>query len=123
MGGCLLACGREDLAEDEGRQGRRGGAHGRCRCGAEEERLLQVRGPDEHEAEEQAGDEGSKGRESLHQGALRLQGEAGIEDRARPCDEEAQDDALKPDEGAESLSCSEWYAPLVKDNQIRAVRS
>merc|ERR1712193_516177 len=56
--------------------------------------LLQDRWHAQHEAEEQACHEGAEGRQPLHQGALCLQGEARLEDSARPAHEEAQGDAL-----------------------------
>merc|ERR1712118_332061 len=43
----------------------------------------------------QAGNEGTQGHQPFHQGALRFQGEACLEDRTLPCPEEAQGDALR----------------------------
>merc|ERR1711869_21046 len=56
--------------EDEGCEGRCGCIHGCGRGAGEEVRLLQACGHAEHEAEEQAGDEGAQGHQPLHQGAV-----------------------------------------------------
>merc|ERR1712118_384150 len=61
----------------------------RCRGAGEEVRLLQACGHAEHEAEEQAGNEGAQGHQPLHQGAVRFQGEARLEDCEVLRDEEA----------------------------------
>merc|ERR1711937_478602 len=95
--------GRDHRVEDEGREGRRGCIHGCGRGAGEEVRLLQVRGYAEHEVEEQASNEGTQGYQPLHQGAVRLQGEACLEDSEVLRDEEAQGDALK-EQGVRVLS-------------------
>merc|ERR1711918_173495 len=73
----------------------RGRIHGRGRGAGEEVRVLQGRRYAEHEAEEQASNEGTQGRQPIHQGAVRFQGEACLEDGEVLRDEEAQGDALK----------------------------
>merc|ERR1712025_343745 len=64
------------------------------RCPGEDVGLFQDRWHAQHEAEEQAGHEGTQGHQPLHQGAVRVQGEACFEDSSLPSNEEAQDDAL-----------------------------
>merc|ERR1712216_288970 len=92
---CVHVSGRDNRHEDEGCEGCYGCTDG-CGCGAGEEvRLLQACRHAQHEVEEQAGDQGTQGHQPLHQGALRFQGEACIQDRALPCPEEAQGDALR----------------------------
>merc|ERR1739848_599922 len=92
---CVPVCGRDHGVEDERCERCRGGTDG-CGCGSGEEvRLLQACRHAQHEAEEQAGHEGTQGCQPLHQGAMRFQGQACLEDGALPPDEEAQGDALK----------------------------
>merc|ERR1711934_1126056 len=92
---CVSVGGRDHGLEDKGREGCRGCIHGRGRGTGEEVWLLQACGYAQHEAEEQAGHKGAQGRQPLHQGAVRFQGEACLENSALPSDEEAQGDALK----------------------------
>merc|ERR1711985_90608 len=63
--------------------------------GGEEVWRLQTWRYAEHEVEEQASNEGTQGHQPLHQGAVRFQGEACLEDCEVLRDEEAQGDALK----------------------------
>merc|ERR1712146_586679 len=78
--------------EVEGSEGCDGGPDRACSGGAKEDRVLQARRRVEHEAEEEASDTCPQGRESVHEGTLRLQGQACVEDREGPADEEAQGD-------------------------------
>merc|ERR1711865_1031605 len=67
------------------------GRHHRSRGGAaEEERKIQACWRLELEAQEEASARSKEGRESLHQGAMRLQGKARLEDSEGPPNEEAQ---------------------------------
>merc|ERR1711904_529449 len=81
--------------EDERCEERRGYLDGGGRGAGEEVRVLQAWRYAEHEAEEQAGNEGTQGHQPIHQGAVRFQGEACLEDGEVLRDEEAQGDALK----------------------------
>merc|ERR1712187_135724 len=56
----------------------------------EEDRLLQACRDAQHEAEEEACHACTQGCEPIHQGAMCLQGKAGLEDREGPGYEEAQ---------------------------------
>merc|ERR1712146_755656 len=67
-----------------------GGHHRACSGGAEEDWFLQTWWRVEHEAEEEASDPCPQGRQSVHQGTLRLQGQACFEDRQGVTDEEVQ---------------------------------
>merc|ERR1711937_930803 len=87
--------GRDHRTEDERCEECRGGIHGRGRGAGEEVWVLQGRRYAEHEAEEQACHEGTQGHQPIHQGAVRFQGEACLEDGEVLRDEEAQGDALK----------------------------
>merc|ERR1719512_72890 len=82
---------RREAQAGEGRAER---GRGPCRQGAEEERLLQAPGHPEHETGKEGRRACSQGREPLHQGALRLQGQAclqegqglGAEEAEGPCE-------------------------------------
>merc|ERR1712007_282299 len=87
--GIQLCC-RDDRLEVEGCEGCDGGPHRARSGGAEEDWLLQTRWRAEHEAEEEASYPCPQGRQPVHQGTLRLQGQACVEDREGPPDEEAQ---------------------------------
>merc|ERR1712196_763407 len=69
-----------------------GGHHRGRGWRVEKERLLQACGRLEHEAEEEASSASQEGCQPIYQGALRLQGEAGLQDCACPSYEEAQGD-------------------------------
>merc|ERR1712139_548814 len=83
--------------------------------GGEEVWRLQARRHAEHEAEEQASNEGTQGHQPFHQGAVRFQGEACLEDGEVLRNEEAQGDALK--------WCGVWVLSLLKvgDGQKRCL--
>merc|ERR1712146_574718 len=68
------------------------GHHRGGRWRAQEERLFEACGCAEHEAEEEASSASQEGRESLYQGAVRLQGKTRLQDCARPSYEEAEGD-------------------------------
>merc|ERR1719284_670907 len=87
--------GRDHRIEDERCEERRGCLDGCGRGAGEEVWVLQARRHAEHEAEEQAGNQGTPGHQPFHQGAMRFQGEACLEDGEVLRDEEAQGDALK----------------------------
>merc|ERR1712139_692228 len=82
--------GGDNWLEDEGCEGHRGGNHGCCISGVEEDWRLQARWDAQHEAEEEARHTCTQGSEPIHQGAMRLQGKACLEDREGPRHEEAQ---------------------------------
>merc|ERR1711879_129729 len=83
---------REERFEGEAGQGHRRWADGSCSLRAEEERRIQDWWLREHEVEEEASNPGSQGSEPLHQGALRFQGKASVQDRARLGNEEVEGD-------------------------------
>merc|ERR1712048_756747 len=86
----LQLSGLEHRFEGEGGEGRRGELHVGCSGAVEEERVLQVRRRVEFEAEEEARDASSQGRQPIHQRAMRFQGEACVSDREGPCTETIQ---------------------------------
>merc|ERR1739845_34190 len=81
--------GGDDWLEDKAGEGPCRGLPGRGGEGVEEGRVLQGWGYDQLEIEEQARHSCAKGRQPVHQGALRLQGEAGVEESEGLCNEEA----------------------------------
>merc|ERR1712014_88900 len=82
--------GRVDRSESEGREGNNGGLDGRCSRSVEKGRLLQDCRSTQLEAEVETCNTRTKGREPIHERALRLHNQASIEDRAGTSDEEAQ---------------------------------
>merc|ERR1712178_544363 len=82
--------GRFDRFEDLGSE--RGGRSdvGSCRRSDEKDWLIQDRGYAESEAEIKARDTSTEGREPIHERAMRLQSEAGIQDSEGSSDEKAQ---------------------------------
>merc|ERR1711865_773603 len=87
---CLQVGGRGEEFEDERCEGHRCGVPGGCIHGGEEDGLLQACRHAQDEAEGEDGDESAQRYQPLHQGALRLQGEARLEDCEMLCHEEAQ---------------------------------
>merc|ERR1712187_968447 len=77
-------CGLQHRLEVEGREVRRDELHVGCSGAVEEERVLQVRRCIELEIEEEGRDASSQGRQPLHQGAMRLQGKACIQQSEGP---------------------------------------
>merc|ERR1712151_537008 len=88
--GCVQLSCRDDWLEGEGRQGRRRRLGGRCRRRVEENWIVQARWRVELEVEEEAFNASAQGCESLHQGAMRLQGQASVQDREGVPHEETQ---------------------------------
>merc|ERR1712048_1479253 len=84
-----LSC-RDDWLEGEGRQGRRRRPGGRCRRRGEENWIVQACWRVELEVEEEACNTSAQRCESFHQGAMRLQGQASVQDRESVPDEETQ---------------------------------
>merc|ERR1712151_1014132 len=85
----------DDRPEGEGREG----CHGGHRCGCcgrvEEEWFFQTCGIAELEAQEEASDASQEGSQSIHEGTMRVQGQASVEDRQGTANEEvAGDDQL-----------------------------
>merc|ERR1712146_133090 len=90
MGSCVQVSGRVHWSESEGRKGNNGGLDGRGSRSAEEGRLLQDCRCAQLEAEAETCHTRAKGRQPIHEGALRLQSQAGIKDCEGTSDEEAQ---------------------------------
>merc|ERR1711879_656575 len=86
----IQICCRDDWPEDEGCEGRSLGNDGCCVEGVEEVRLFQVGRQAELEVEEEGRNASTEGREPFHQGAMRFQGQACIEDCEGLRHEEAQ---------------------------------
>merc|ERR1740127_145029 len=95
--GCMQLSCRDDWPEGEGRQGRRGGL-GRSRGrGVEEKWNVQACWRVELEVEEEACDASAQRCESFHQGAMRLQSQASVQDSEGVPHEET--------EGVDQLRC------------------
>merc|ERR1712014_365360 len=86
----IQVCGRIDRLEDLGSQRGGGGDVGSCGRSDEEDRLIQDRRHAESEAEIKACDTSAERREPIHERALRLQSQAGIQDSEGTPDEETQ---------------------------------
>merc|ERR1712039_634485 len=82
--------GRVYWSEIEGRKGNNGGLDGRCSRSVEKGRLLQDCRRTQLEAEVETCNTRAKGRQPIHERALRLQSQAGIKDCEGTSDEEAQ---------------------------------
>merc|ERR1712048_208884 len=86
----IQVCGRIDWLQDLGSERSGGGDVGSCGRSIEKDWLIQDRRHAQSEAEIKACDTSAEGRESIHERALRLQSEAGIQDSEGTSDEEAQ---------------------------------
>merc|ERR1711879_268520 len=88
----IQLCGRDDRLEIEGREGCDGGYDVVGSRAAKEERQLQAGRCVEHEAQEEASTACTQGRQPVHKGAMRLQGQASVEDCASATNEEVEGD-------------------------------
>merc|ERR1711861_42131 len=84
-----------------GREGCNGGHRSGC-CGrVEKERFFQTRRSAQPEAQEEACDASQEGGKPIHEGTLRVQSQASVQDRQGIANEEVQgDDQLRPFYGA-----------------------
>merc|ERR1712048_20171 len=82
--------GRVHWSESEGREGNNGGLDGRGRRSVEKGWLLQNCRCAQLEVEAETCNTRTKGRQPIHERALRLQSQAGVKDCEGPADEEAQ---------------------------------
>merc|ERR1711974_45445 len=98
---------RDDWPEDEGCEGRSLGNDGRCFEGVKEIGLFQVGREAELEVEEEGCYASTEGREPLHQGAMCLQGQTGVEDCEGLRHEEAQGShQLREREASRRVMCT-----------------
>merc|ERR1712100_623455 len=87
-GHCI--CGRDQRFEEQAGEGCRRCSFRCCLRLDQEERKLQARRHVELEVEEEARHPSKEGHQSIHQGALRLQGQASLKDREGTCHEEIE---------------------------------
>merc|ERR1712048_1314167 len=87
---CVQVSSRVYWSKSEGREGNNGGFDGRGSRSVEKGGLLQDCRCAQLEAEAETGNTRAKGRQPVHERALRLQGQAGIKDCEGTSDEEAQ---------------------------------
>merc|ERR1712048_1237659 len=87
---CELCRCRKHWFEAKASEGHCRRSHGHCCRSVEEEWFFQVRRYVEHEVEEEACNPSTQGCQPVHQGALRLQGQAGFQDSSCLGHEKAQ---------------------------------
>merc|ERR1712039_1093386 len=87
---CVQVCGGVDRLENEGRERNGGSNVGRCCNSAEEVWRLQDCRRAQLETEAEACDASAKGCKSIHEGALRFQGQACVQDSESTSYEETE---------------------------------